>query len=245
MRLAILLLVALSATVSATERWYQIDVLVFSQTSEAGKFPEQWPYKLNRREFSLQPIQPTLPMPAPTSNAQPLRVPFQGEALIERVGNSYQPKARTLVPEADRQLQFAIDQFARQSRYTTLGYWSWYEPMIEGQANEFPVAIKAVDSNGTWELNGELSLRLSRFIHIDSKVEWQRDVEIISQTVTIEDTPEARMQALQDAPTVEQGIETLVIEQAARMRSNELHYLDHPEFGVLLRAQPIEVAVEQ
>lgn len=243
MRLLAVTLLALSTLASANERWYQIDVLVFSQQSEPSDFPEQWALTLQEPSdtFIVQPISAALPMPE-RSNAQPLRIPFTGEQLVELNGSSYQPKARTLVAEQDRQLQFAVEQFNRQSRYSTLGYWSWYEPMIEGQSNEFPIALTAQDERGAWQLEGELSLRLSRFIHIDAKIDWQREVEVTLEQAPIGDTAEERMTAMQAPAIIKNGTEHLTIEQSARMRSEELHYLDHPEFGVLLRARPIEVS---
>lgn len=245
MRFACLLLLGLAPfAFGEAQRWYQIDVLVFSQQAEDAKIPESFPVNidLGTQTFVVEPVLAELPEPPEQKTpALPLRLPFAGEALVERIGERYQPKARLLVPEVDRQLAFATDQFDRQSRYDTLGYWSWYEPMVVGEQNEFPVALTATSADGDWQLDGEISLRLSRFIHIDSHIEWQREVEVVTEP-EVADTPEARMQAMMEAPSTQVGWQTLTIEQSARMRSNELHYLDHPEMGVLLRARPIEVA---
>ena len=35
---------------------------------------------------------------------------------------------------------------------------------------------------------------------------------------------------------------TVVLRQHRRMRSNELHYIDHPLFGLLVRITPYETA---
>ncbi len=76
------------------------------------------------------------------------------------------------------------------------------------------------------ELDGTLSVRLSRYLHVDTDLVF-RDIarrEITESGYTLQ-LPFVRDHALR---------------QSRRMRSEKLHYLDHPRFGLLIEAFPVE-----
>jgi len=75
--------------------------------------------------------------------------------------------------------------------------------------------------------NAEISSR--------SALDRIRDKELAEQQMAEEDVPFG-LQAEQDrAPYIR-------LDQSRRVRSGELHYLDHPELGVLVRITPVEAA---
>lgn len=72
----------------------------------------------------------------------------------------------------------------------------------------------------------------------------------ITRKIRFDDSPEGANNGLDtllndflEAPYMPRRIYTL--EQRRRMRSNELHYLDHPRLGLLIKILPYEVPAEE
>lgn len=91
-------------------------------------------------------------------------------------------------------------------------------------------------------LDGTVTIRLARYLHIDADLIWHRmeqaredaqpgpPIEITMDGSPI--TPEVRMRGYR-------------LNESRRMRSKELHYLDHPVYGVLALITPVDEAAKQ
>ena len=76
-------------------------------------------------------------------------------------------------------------------------------------------------SGGVHALEGTLQITLGRYLHFRAQL-WQSA-----------------------APTAQpQTFPYIELNESRAMRSGELHYLDHPEMGVLVRIDPVAVPTE-
>lgn len=73
-----------------------------------------------------------------------------------------------------------------------------------------------------WSLDGSVRIELRRYLHLYTDLVYRQ----------IEDA------MAEDGPTL--AIHHYPLKQHRRMRSQELHYLDHPAFGLLIEITPVE-----
>ncbi len=134
-------------------------------------------------------------------------------------------------------------RIGNSSNYALLAHMAWIQP---GYAREdaitFPLAELAGPASG---LHGDLTLQLSRYLHL------QFDLAIDEQPETPAEESTAPLEALVSFPDSWGSGETQPlapeyrITEKRRMRSGELHYIDHPKFGVLTRISKVKPALLQ
>jgi hypothetical protein len=125
------------------------------------------------------------------------------------------------VDDDGRVLDGAARRLVRAGGYDVLAHLAWRQPFDEG-APALPVAVEWTDPvSGETRLVGTVGVDLRRFLHVEFDLAWQ--------DVGADGTPG-----------------WVHVEQSRRMRSGELHYVDHPRVGALVRAdrfllqQPLE-----
>ena len=127
--------------------------------------------------------------------------------------------------------------------YVLLAHMAWIQP---GYAREdaiaFPLAELAGPASG---LHGDLTLHLSRYLHL------QFDLAIDEQPKTPAEESAAPLKALVsfagswNSSEAEDLLPEYRITEKRRMRSGELHYIDHPRFGVLTRISKVKPELVQ
>ena len=144
---------------------------------------------------------------------------------------------------------------SRSSRFDVLAHQSWLQP-INGDAT--PIMIQTgARYDDRFEVEGTISFSRSRFLHVHTNLQLTKFeprggavnpyVAGFSSSLS-NDT----LQAYPELVKVEQergqyyAARHHLMQQSRRMRSNELHYLDHPMLGILVRINrhTIEVAGE-
>jgi len=106
----------------------------------------------------------------------------------------------------------AADELSRDNSYHVLLHGFWQQS-AEAKADTKPVRLATAD--GT--LDGLFRFYLSRFLHVDV------DLQLREQGAT------------PDAPPL-----LLRMREHRRIRTQDVHYFDHPRFGMLLRITPAE-----
>ncbi|MEM1229859.1 MAG: CsiV family protein [Pseudomonadota bacterium] len=150
-----------------------------------------------------------------------------------------------------------------ERRYDILLAGSWLQPVPPRDAPQ-PLLLQAGNRYGDdFQLQGIVELTVSRYLHFRTQLAYY-EPELGSYLVPIEDasqpavtsaepvTPETATPTLDSASAtgaqapaplferrVPQGHYFMELAQQRRMRSAELHYLDHPKFGVLIRVDPV------
>ena len=146
--------------------------------------------------------------------------------------------------EADSSLQTILRSLQRSSQFTVLSNQSWIQPI---GSEPTPVLVQAGQRHDDrFEVEGSLSLTRSRFLHLQTNL-WYTVFEPMSG----ESKPflggfqsSLSDEILLQHPELvkverERGhyfaAKTHLMFQSRRMRSDELHYIDHPLFGIVVR----------
>jgi hypothetical protein len=199
---------------------YQVEIIVFAHREfDAGeeRFPQELaPLRADQNETLLEVplyVEPSPPLTAdqPTA-AAPETAPVDDPLAF-----------RLLAPE-QLQMNTEYRKLKNGSAYRPVLHAGWVQPGLpEDQAKPFDLTLLGVTNP-----RGNVRVYLSRFLHISLDISYQ--------------------DATAAAPTAEPlGNELREVAFAPRYRltterqtrSGELHYFDHPAFGVLVKVTPV------
>ncbi len=222
------LLLLLAPVAAADDRWYEVQIIVFEH--RAGVSTEEWPAN---------------PRAPDTANAQSLRgyagqnrrVPF---SLVQNPNNvlndhwrrldqsdNYRPLLRTgwIQPGQDRNNARAVrirdnERIELDGSMGTRGFGGDGEESRRG-----PV----------YRLDGQITVSLGRFLHLRTDLAFAEILDA-DQAPTVGEADSLRPGWLQ----ADARLQRYVLQDSRRMRSSELHYIDHPRFGVIARIVPLD-----
>ena len=120
----------------------------------------------------------------------------------------------TRLQDSGRKLTAVANALQRSGSYRPLAHLRWRQPVLA------PAAARAIDigallGDRTANLSGTLRLSVARYLHLET------DLRLADTRAAYE----------QDLPLYR-------LQQSRRMRSGELHYIDHPRFAVLALITP-------
>ncbi len=172
-----------------------------------------------------------------------------------------------LLPESELTLSEEARKLQRSNNYRVLFHGAWDQGMLE--RNDGPaILIEGGESFGEHkELEGSIQLKLQRYLHITTNL-WITDFatnfgqEELNwpEIPTPPNKPQKRLTTLLDdrsnnlwsqLETTDSQYDDLItspyiieniasIKVTRRMRSSELHYIDHPLAGILIQFTPID-----
>ncbi len=120
-----------------------------------------------------------------------------------------------------------VDEFERLDRldaYTPLVHGGWIQ---EGLPEEDAIPFE-LSFLGVFNPRGTIRLHVSRFLHVRLDLRYQSDAPIVPSAPRSFD----RLAQFDFPPRYELSVQRLT-------RSGELHFFDHPAFGVLVLVQPL------
>ncbi|GLR64705.1 CsiV family protein [Marinospirillum insulare] len=237
MRLLVLLLASLvaskavantEATPHPNERDYIIEVLIFSQ--QPGKGSTELPGKPHTFSPLQEPALQIGPSPA-------------WSQLTKQPSGNYLPQEALLVREADA--------LKRNKDYRLLFHETWRMRLVS-EDRSLPLLIEGGDYyDGMPELQGKLKLSVARYLHLETDL-FLNTFEPLAESN--QDTPLAR--SLHPLPLAEEQLDpsklrkgsSLVegqykvkdsagMHQRRRMRSGDLHFIDSPYLGLLIKIE--------
>lgn len=126
--------------------------------------------------------------------------------------NGMEHTAFRRLPDEELALHDLVRRLENSGEFEVLEQLAWQQPVPE-RGNPQPIYVNL--SNG--ELQGHLAVTLGRYLHTQA-------------TLWLEPTP--------TAPTSDPAAYAQ-LDQSQRMRSGELHYFDHPLFGLLVRIDKV------
>lgn len=235
----LLCLLAFAPSVDAEDtRYYDVEVVIFESLDNVARQSENWKSDINR------------PIP---ELAVELDQPYPGP-----IPQQYDPKL-TFKPLAQSEFQLLneVKLLTDAKQYRILLHSAWRQPGMEATValpvhlnraflSETPVqhSVMPVDPNmpranlplpvvatqTRTTLDGYIKIILSRYLHAEVDLIYSTGLPLSPQTVVANPSIEA--------PVIQPVIYRLL--ESRRMRSKELHYLDHPVLGVLLLVTPYE-----
>jgi len=204
------LLILPLALIANDEKWYQLEVVAFT-TAKSPEVQEQW---LSEPEV-LSDEQILNLSPGPKA-AQPASV-LQEPVLPAELAIELDKTAFLLTNHAY--------SLSRQRGYDVVAHQSW---ALKGQPKETALWIDLKsDSPG---LAGKIRLHLSQYLHFNSEIELKNPDWRATPTLTTETIGTA----------VLQPAEWVAFNANRRMKIGELHYIDHPLAGMLVKIERYE-----
>ena len=225
-----------AATHALAQRWYTVEMIVFERLGDAGVYDEFW---------SESPGEPPVENSIELLDASELGL---SEALDDEPAASSPHAFQRLAPDLF-QLAGVWTQLRRSRDYRPLLHLAWHQPGYSKRRAR-PAHIRSwtepdvsqsadalVESSGAYRpvIEGTLEVYRGKYLHVNADLLYYRDhaLGLSSATGTVAGSGET------DGRTEYAGPPAMFrLTASRRMRSRELHYLDHPVFGLLVRVVP-------
>jgi hypothetical protein len=154
------------------------------------------------------------------------------------------------IPREDYILNHVAKRLKRSSNYRILKHVAWRQPMVEKKDSQ-PISIQAgrdftyqypehayrqiefsdsstsaSDDSKVLELDGTINIVITRYLHLYTDLVYR-----VPRTISTD---------IGDSLNHGQSLVDHSVQSHRRMRSRELHYIDHPLVGILIEATPIK-----
>ncbi|GAA5317215.1 MAG: hypothetical protein AseanaTS_24190 [Candidatus Pelagadaptatus aseana] len=252
-------------------RWFQVEILLFTQpnqtaaeetwpTNIALAYPPNW-----KKLSSLNPIlttQETVPN-RPSSQAIPVQTSEHPDPTLLLATEPY-----FSLPEAERLLGNNVRDLERSPKHRILYHQAWRQ-QVWG-ADEAPsLLIQGGRQYGEhFELEGSINLSVARYLHLKTNLwftEFENnygqesndypplpplpsltpetgELDFLDQSESPWDRIEvtaSEYEKILEQPYITRRVITM--KQKRRMRSKEIHYVDHPVIGMVIYIVPYEL----
>ena len=236
------------------EAWYQVEVIIFDRlTPDAGG--EQWrdtPFILPDDPVNPRAVEALAEVPAEAPVEVPAEAPV--EVPAEAPAETMQPAPYRLLPPARHRLGGIYNVLRREAEYQPLLHLSWQQPAATGgqarhvrlrhpapdgataPATEEPMFIEQLIRPAP-EIDGAIRIRAGFYLHADIDLSRFR---VIPPANTIPPAPPVYETA---GPEATQKTR-LELKETRRIKLNEIHYFDHPMYGVILQVSRLNPAAE-
>ena len=288
--LALMLFAA--STHAQDERWYQVELLIFSH--ESGATAEQWeplpelsypqtgrflvhPELVKNRQGAHGGVSKVDDLGRQTISPEPENpatdIPQQGSPVAESVA-PVTPTPFIALPQRSAEFYGKAAYMQRTGNYKTLFHETWVQP-VRDESTAIPLVIDRSGDSGDWpRLQGTVKLHIARYLHIDTNLwlntqgqylpgEWRMPAPPLGPLSLIIEEPEPEPETPyyvsrndNAPPSQTTGLEgellpeetgpvypwrhAVLLQQKRRMRSKEVHYIDHPLIGVVIKFMPLD-----
>ena len=252
----ILSLLALTSAVHAEEvRYYDIEVIIFESLDPAARHSENWKTDITRQ---IPPVVAELDQPYPGpippqydpsltfKSLPPSQFQLQTEEKLLTNTNQYRILLHIAWIQPGMDPATALPVHINRSFLTDTPV---SHSLIPASPDMPPANLPA--PTGTTQtrsvLDGYIKIILTRYLHADVDLAYTTGLPLSDQSIltnpatnaaTTSSNPSTTPSATPEISLTQPVIYHLV--ESRRMRSKELHYLDHPVLGVLLLITPYE-----
>ena len=176
---------------------------------------------------SIPPIPMGPPAPSPEQRARWALEEFERELMREGWQWQYE----------DLSLRTTAVRMRRSGDYEILHHGKWLQAVPpRDSAAPLLIQLGAPKRDATFELEGSVSVTLGRFLHFATEV-WLWNAPDRQAAVALGDVADAAGDA---RSSIVDDARYVLLSESRRMRPGELHYLDHPWLGILVRIEPVE-----
>jgi len=202
---------------------YQVEIIVFAHRDFDAR-EEQFPQEL--APLRAGQSDSLLEVPLYVQPSPPLITDRDVAVQIEPAPPpADDPLAFRLLAPAELQLNAEYRRLTNAAGYRTVLHAGWVQPGLpEDQAKPFDLTLLGVVNP-----RGNVRVYLSRFLHVSLDISYQ------DGTAAAATTPEPLGNELREFALATRY--RLTTER--QTRSGELHYFDHPAFGVLVKVTPV------
>jgi len=197
------------------------------------------------------PTAPVPPSPVYDGEAAPGAQP---DAAAPPITPGALPQPFVALPQSYRELSDKVAQMQRSGRYSILFHETWVQE-LESQETSLPIVLDRSGDTRQWpQLQGTIKPYLSRYLEVETNLWLNTAGEYLPGTwrmpappfgprslITAEEqvVNVAPAEAAQEAAPVYPYRHAVLLQQTGRMRSGEVHYIDHPMLGVIIKFTPV------
>ncbi len=133
------------------------------------------------------------------------------------------------------------------SEYEVMFYGAWRQAGLD-ESRAFEINLNELDnshiSKSENSITGHIKVVLARYLHFYSQLDYQRqDDQYITTENSADETSrisaENNLQDVNKTDVLPVGNNIYTMENHRRMRSKELHYIDHPLVGILVQINTV------
>lgn len=203
------------------KRFYQVELIAFSQVSETGLRAEHWP------------AIPALDLDSDNLVHLTAAQNQAGDSMTDQANDSHGtplPTSYLLLPSDELRLNSLAQKIQRQHNYQLLLHIGWRQAFSRKDKPEQVVISNAGSAIATqgWQVNGLLSIDMNHYFDLTFNLIFSAPWAEIS-----------RLAPNNYPANLNSGEAYFQLLQKRRTRSGELNYIDHPVFGVFLEFFPL------
>lgn len=169
-------------------------------------------------------------------------------AMLNSFERSLDAQSYRWLPEDELLMQIEARRIESRDELHILIHGRWIQPVPERTLPEPLLVQYGARVGNTQQLEGTMAVTLGRYLHFQATL-WYREPALGQQPVDIPlgdaflaSSPFSRIDRSITLPEPSQGY--MLLSQSRRLRSNEIHYLDHPKFGIVVRIDPVAIPQE-
>ena len=241
-----LILLCCAFSANAAERWFEVEVLLFQRNISFEKISE----KLSDDKLPLN-TDNSISMLKANGGANPVVISAQ---QFDKNGNNF-----ILLDSSQLKLTAQRKKLASHAGFKPLLHMAWRMP-VKSNSSAKPIHLFAgknlaleSQTGDKWAVDGNFKVYLDHYLFIDSQF-------IVSQK-SVQEQIKLPLAPVQDSNILESenGVEIIdlnreadtlenkqrivikeaLFDQRRRLRSEEIHYLDHPLMGIIVQIRKI------
>jgi Peptidoglycan-binding protein, CsiV len=196
--------------------------------------------------------------------------PAAGADLPETEAPPPRPEPFVARPASEREFAGKAAYMERRGNYRVLFHETWLQ-RLDGPDQVTPLVLDDSGATGQYpELQGSIKLYLDRYLQVETNLwlntegeylpgDWRMPAPPLGPSSLVVETPEPTEPAT--TWTLAEPVEgealteaeesgplypfrhAVLLQQSRRMRSGEVHYLDHPMLGVIIKLTPLSEEV--
>ncbi|MEK6748579.1 MAG: CsiV family protein [Pseudomonadota bacterium] len=233
------------------DKWYEVELILFAHPDGNALQSEHWvsdpglPPSDKSVERLTRPAPPPAANPAAATAAPPKNVPV----------------AFQMLPPNDMKLSPLVEKLTASAGYKVLMHTAWRQPVSKGERGSGVMLDNTVDANysppsatppavvGTAlapEVSpfiGVFALTSTRYLHVTVDILYRQPDVVRAASVIDNTTPTFSMGVDSGIPTtaVNNPIAGFRMTDLRKIKTDQLHYFDHPLFGVIARVVPVDI----
>ena len=201
------------------ERWYQVEMIVFARNDNAAQ-QEVWPHNI--------------------------KLAYPENLITLKTSEAGDSGAFTMLKPSERQLNAQAASIARNSGYSLVFHQAWRQMIYNKKTSILINGGKTF--NGHQELEGSIDLSVAQYLKLQTNL-WLTQFSAANNINDLGDSWPELPSIPGTEPSVDQPTDYLIkrivkISQQRSMRSQEVHYIDHPLLGIIIKIIPYD-AVNQ
>jgi hypothetical protein len=161
-------------------------------------------------------------------------------AMAAALEEQLEARSFQLIPAEELTMSASADRLARRSGFQVLYHGAWLQPVPPRDAPEYLLLQTGARVAGRHQLEGVMAVTLGRYLHFQASFSYTEPGMGLEPMGLVLNPDGSGTPARSPAETRP----VMIMNQSRRMRSEEIHYLDHPKLGIIVRIDPVPVPEE-